>query len=104
MREAGRKVAAPAGSLLASPTSASTHPPCRQDNDIPLQALVPPLAALPEAAQRTALAEPLLPVDVEGDRQYFLRRARVGGRPAGRGGAAGGRWMGQRLCWAACSR
>lgn len=38
-----------------------------------LQALVPPLAQLPEAAQRAAAMEPLLPLDVEGDRQYFLR-------------------------------
>lgn len=37
-----------------------------------LQALVPPLANLPEGARRAALDDPLLPVDVEGDRQYFL--------------------------------
>ena len=39
---------------------------------MPLQAVVPPLQNLPEAAQRVAVQEPLLPVDVEGDRQYFL--------------------------------
>ncbi|KAI7835763.1 hypothetical protein COHA_010341 [Chlorella ohadii] len=44
----------------------------REDNDVALQALVPPLAQLPEAAQRAAAMEPLLPLDVEGDRQYFL--------------------------------
>ncbi len=48
-------------------------PPHTQDNDVALQALVPPLAQLPEAAQRAAAMEPLLPLDVEGDRQYFLR-------------------------------
>lgn len=40
---------------------------------MPLQALVPPLAELPEAAQMAAAMEPLLPLDVEGDRQYFVR-------------------------------
>jgi len=44
----------------------------QQDNDVALQSLVPPLADLAEPAQRAALAESLLPVDVEGDRQYFL--------------------------------
>ncbi|KAL4448002.1 hypothetical protein ABPG75_005221 [Micractinium tetrahymenae] len=44
----------------------------REDNDIPLGKLVPPLAQLPEAAANAALGDPLLPVDVEGDRQYFL--------------------------------
>jgi hypothetical protein len=43
-----------------------------QDNDVPLQALVPPLQHMPEHALRAALREPLLPIDVEGDRQYFL--------------------------------
>lgn len=42
-----------------------------------LQALVPPLTELPEAAQRAATMEPLLPLDVEGDRQYFLRCGRA---------------------------
>lgn len=39
---------------------------------MPLQALVPPLQHLPDHSLRAALREPLLPVDVEGDRQYFL--------------------------------
>ena len=39
---------------------------------MPLQSLVPPLQHLPEAARGAVLWEPLLPVDVEGDRQYFL--------------------------------
>ncbi len=46
--------------------------PCSQDNDVPLGRLVAPLAELPEAAAMQALRDPLLPVDVEGDRQYFL--------------------------------
>lgn len=46
--------------------------PCPQDNDVALQSLVPPLAQLPEAARRAALRDPLLPLDVEGDRQYCL--------------------------------
>lgn len=44
----------------------------REDNDVPLGRLVAPLAELPEAAAAAALRDPLLPVDVEGDRQYFL--------------------------------
>ncbi|KAI3438397.1 hypothetical protein D9Q98_000829 [Chlorella vulgaris] len=44
----------------------------REDTDVPLQALIPPLQHLPEAGRRAMLQEPLLPVDVEGDRQYFL--------------------------------
>ncbi|EFN57347.1 hypothetical protein CHLNCDRAFT_142712 [Chlorella variabilis] len=44
----------------------------REDNDVALQALVPPLQHLPESARRAMLQEPLLPLDVEGDRQYFL--------------------------------
>lgn len=46
--------------------------PPPQDNDVPLGRLVAPLAELPEAAAAAALRDPLLPVDVEGDRQYFL--------------------------------
>ena len=65
-----------------------------------LQALVPPLAALPEAGQRAALAEPLLPLDVEGDRQYFLRwwwgrmRLCACGTTRFRAGSAHGEWAG----------
>jgi hypothetical protein len=51
---------------------AACYSPLLQDTDVPLQALIPPLQHLPEAGRRAMLQEPLLPVDVEGDRQYFL--------------------------------
>jgi hypothetical protein len=43
-----------------------------QDVDVPIQALVPPLQHLSQAARRAMLEEPLIPVDVEGQRQFFL--------------------------------
>eukprot|EP00887_Chlorella_sp_A99_P004626 scaffold4.g4626.t1 len=44
----------------------------REDNDVALDRLVPPLAGLPPGARGAAAAEPLMPLDVEGDRQYYL--------------------------------
>lgn len=39
---------------------------------MPLGDFVPPLAGLPPAAVASAAGEPLLAVDVEGDRQYII--------------------------------
>jgi len=65
---------ASARNVLAFKTHFPSFPPLGdvQDNDVPLQSLVPPLQHLPDAARGAVLREPLLPVDVEGDRQYFL--------------------------------
>lgn len=65
-----------AGGSVATlaPVHSAIPLPGPQDNVVALQALVPPLEHLPtQAARRAALGDPLLPVDVAGDRQYFLR-------------------------------
>ena len=43
-----------------------------QDNRVPLGDFVPPLSGLPPAAVASAAGEPVLAVDVEGDRQYII--------------------------------
>lgn len=73
------------GELALLPSGAPGQPPRlrlsvldfwgnREDNIVALKELVPPLEHLPTAAaRRAAMGDPLLPVDVAGDRQYFLR-------------------------------
>ena len=44
----------------------------REDNDVCIADLIPPLLGRSPQAAAAILAEPLIPLDVEGDRQYFL--------------------------------
>jgi hypothetical protein len=44
----------------------------RQNVDVPLADVMPPLAGLTPGAARAVAAEPVLPVTVHGDRKYIL--------------------------------
>lgn len=47
--------------------------PGPKDNDVPLHRFVSPMAGLSQGARAAMAAEMLIPVDVEGDRQYYVR-------------------------------
>lgn len=44
----------------------------RENNDVPLEDVVPPLQGVLPQVRAVMLREALIPIDVEGDRQYFL--------------------------------
>ena len=43
-----------------------------QDNVVPLSSLVPPLRDLPPDGLREMASQPLIPVQVDGERQFYL--------------------------------